>query len=84
MQWALILLFQQAIEIKYTDAICNRITGQLPGGVRLLKHHLFDMYGKINENKLQEKYDTATKLAYIVSEPIVTIFLAVKDLCEIA
>ena len=84
MQQALILLVQQAIENKYTNAIRNRITGQLPGDIRLLKDHLFDTYGKISKSKLQEKYDTTTKLAYNVSELIDTIFLAVEDLCEIA
>ena len=80
----MISLVQQAIENKYNNAICNRITGQLPGNIRLLKNHLFDTYGKINENELQEKYDTTTKIAYNMSEPIDTIVSVVEDICEIA
>ena len=52
--------------------------------MRILKNHLFDTYGKINENKLQEKYDTTLKISYNISDPIDYIFNAVEDLCKIA
>ena len=48
------------------------------------KTHLFDTYGKINENEIQTKYDETTKLTYNVSDPIDDIFNPVEDLCEIA
>ena len=62
----------------------NRITGQLSADIRLLKTHMFDTYGKINENDLQNKNDETTKLAYNVSDPIDDIFNSVEDLCKIA
>ena len=84
LQRSLIALVQDAVENKYTNAIRNRITGQLPADIRLIKNHQFDTYGKINESELQEKYDETTKLAYNISYPIDDIFNAVKDLCEIS
>ena len=84
LQQSLIALVQDAIDIKYTNAIRNRITGQLPGDIRLIKTHLFTTYGKINEQELQTKYDDTTKMSYSVSDPIDDIFNAVEDLCEIA
>ena len=65
------------------NAVQNRITGQLPVDIRLLKTHLFDAYGKINENELQTKYNKTTKLTYNVSDPIDDIFNSVKYLCKI-
>ena len=62
----------------------SRITGQFPADIWLLKTHLFDTYGRINENELKTKYDKTTKLTYNVSEPIDDIFNSVKDLCGIA
>ena len=81
---SLIALVQQPVESKYTNAVRNRITGKLPVDIRLLKTHMFDTYGKINENDLQNKNDETTKLAYNVSNPIDDIFNSVEDLCEIA
>ena len=66
------------------DAVRNRITGKFPAEIRLLKIHLFDTYGRINENELQTKYYETTKLTYDVSYPIYDIFNSVEDLCEIA
>ena len=54
MQRSLIALVQQAVQSKYMNAVQNRITGKLPADIRLLKTHLFDTYGRINENKLQK------------------------------
>ena len=65
------------------NAVRNRITGQLPADIRLLKTHLFNTYGRFNENKLQTKYDKTTKLTYNASDPIDDIFNSVEDLCEI-
>ena len=84
LQRSVIAQVQAAIEDKYTNAIRNRITGQLPGDIRVLKNHLFNTYGKINENELQEKYDSTLKMSYNISDPINDIFNAVEDLCEIA
>ena len=84
LQRSVIAQVQAAIEDKYTNAIRNRITGQLPGDIRVLKNHLFNTYGKINENELQEKYDSTLKMSYNISDPIDDIFNAVEDLCEIA
>jgi len=84
LQRSLISLVQDAVETKYTNAIRNRITGQLPGDIRLVKTHLFSTYGKINEQELQTKYDETTKMSYHVSDPIDDIYNAVEDLCEIA
>ena len=78
LQRSLIALVQEAIESKYTNAICNRITGQLPGDICLLKDHLFSTYGKINEQEFQTKYDETTKMTYSVSDPIDDIFNAVE------
>ena len=50
----------------------------------LLKIHMFDTYGRTNENELQTNYDETTKLAYNVSDPIDDIFNSVEDLCKIA
>ena len=61
MKRALIFLVQEAIESKYTNAVQNRITRQLPADIMLLKNCLFDTYRKINEHELQEKYDETTK-----------------------
>ena len=74
LQRSLIALVQEAIETKYTNAIQNRITGQLPGDIRLLKNHLFSTYGKINEQELQAKYDETIKLSYSITDPIDDIF----------
>ena len=60
-QRSLSALVQQAVQSNYTNAVQNRITGQLPAEIRLLKNHLFNTYGRINENELQKKYDTTTK-----------------------
>ena len=84
MQRSLIALVQNAVESKYINAVRNLITGQLPVDIRLLKIHLFDTHGRKNKNELQTKYDTTTKLAYNVSDPIDDIFNSVEDLCEIA
>ena len=84
LQRSLIALVQKSIDNKYTNAIRNRITGQLPADIRLIKNHLFDNYGKISEAELQTKYDAATKMQYDIIEPIDDIFNAVEDLCEIA
>ena len=84
LQRSLIALVQDSIETKYTNAIRNRITGQLPGDICLVKTHLFSTYGKINEQELQTKYDKTTKMSYHVSDPIDDIYNAVEDLCEIA
>ena len=84
MQRSLISLVQEAVDSKYTYALRNRLTGQLPGDIRLVTNHLFNTYGKINEQELQEKHDTTLKITYDVSEPIDIIFNAVEDLCEIA
>ena len=58
--------------------------GQFPRDIRLVKNHLFDTYGKINEQEFQTKYDEITKLHYNVSHPINNIFNTVEDLCKIA
>ena len=84
MQRSLLSLVQEAVKSKYTYAVRNRLTGQLPSDIRLLMNHLFNTYGNINEAELQEKHDATTKLTYDVSEPIDVIFNAVEDLCEIA
>ena len=84
LQRSLIALVQEAIQSKYTNAVRNRITGQLPGDIRLLKNHLFSTYGKINGQELQQKYDDTIKLPYSITDPIDDIFNAVEDLCEIA
>ena len=84
MQRALISLIQKCIDPKYTNAVRNRTTGQLPGDIRLIMTHLFTTYGKITEHELQEKYDETLKLTYDVNEPIDIIFNAVEDLCEVA
>ena len=83
MQISLIALVQQAVQSKYTNGVRNRITGQLSADIRLLKTHLFDISGIINENELQNKYDKTTKLTYNVSDPIDEIFNSVKYLCKI-
>ena len=82
-QRALISLVKQAAEIKYTNAVRNCITGQLPADIWLLKNHLFDTYGNINENELQTQYDITTKLTYDVSEPIDDAFNTVEDLYKV-
>ena len=84
MQRALISQVQQAVDAKYTNAVRNRVSGQLPADIRLVMNHLFDTYGKISETELQTKYDETIKLTYQVSDPIDVIFNAVEDLCEIA
>ena len=84
MQRALISQVQQAVDAKYTNAVRNRVSGQLPADIRLVINHLFDTYGKISETELQTKYDETIKLTYQVSDPIDVIFNAVEDLCEIA
>ena len=84
MQRSLISLLQDAVDNKYTYAVRNRITGQLPGDIRLLMNHLFNTYGNINEAKLQEKHDNMARLTYDVSEPIDIIFNAIEDLYKIA
>ena len=84
LQRSLIAMVQEAIDNKYTNAIRNRVTGQLPADIRLIKEHLFNTYGKINEGELQNKYDETTKLTYVISDPIDDIYNAVEDLCEIA
>ena len=61
----------------------NRITGQLPADIRLLKIHLFDTYVRIIENELQTKYDETTKLAYNVSDPIDDIFNSLEDYAKL-
>ena len=68
---------QEAIKSKYTNAVRNRITGQLPADIRLLKNYLFDTNGKINEHELQEKYNETTKFTYNLSAPIDDAFNAV-------
>ena len=83
MQRSLIELVKNAVQSKYMNAVRNRITGQLPVDIRILKILMFDTYGRINENEIQTKYDETTKLAYNVSDPIDNIFNSVKDLCEI-
>ena len=83
-QRSLTALVQQAVQSKYTNTVRNRITGKLPADIRLLKTHLFNTYGRINENELQTKYDETTKLTYNVSDPIDDIFNSVEDLCKIA
>ena len=83
-QRSLIVLVQNALQSKYTNGVRNRITGQLSADIRLLKIHLFDISGIINENELQNKYDKTTKLTYNVSDPIDEIFNSVEDLCKIA
>ena len=84
MQRSLIALVQQVVQYKYINGVRNRIIGQLPAEIWLLKTHLFHTYGRINENKLQTKNDKITKLTYNVSDPIDDIFNSVEDLCEIA
>ena len=84
MQISLIALVQNVVQSKYTNPVRNRITGQFTADIRLLKTHLFDTYGRINENELQTKYDETTKLAYNVSGPIDDIFNSVEDICEIS
>ena len=84
LQRSLVALVQEAVDNKYTNAIRNRITGQLPSDIQIIKDHLFDTYGKINEAELQQKYDETTKLNFDISDPIDNIFNAVEDLCEIA
>ena len=84
MQRSLIALVQNTVQSKYTNAVRNRITGQLPAYIQLLKIHLFYTNGRINENKLQTKYDDTKKLAYNVSDPIDDIFNSVEDLCKIS
>ena len=84
MQRSLIALVQNSVQYKYTNAVQNRITGQLPADIRLLKIHLFDTYGRINENELQRKYDETTKLVYNVSDPINENLNSVEDLCKIS
>ena len=84
MQRSLIALVQNAIQSKYINAVRNRITGQLPAYIWLLKIHLFDTYGRINKNELQTKYDEKTKLAYNLKDPIDDIFNSVEDLCKIS
>ena len=76
-------LVQQAVKKKYTNVVRNLITGKLPAYIWLLKNHLIDTYGKINENELQTKYDVTTKLTYDVSKPIDDVFNVVDYLCEI-
>ena len=46
MQRSLSALAQQAVQSNYTNAAQNRITGQLPAEIRLLKTHLFNTYGR--------------------------------------
>ena len=84
LQRSLISLVQDAVENKYTNAIRNRITGQLPADIRVIKNHLFGAYGRINESELQAKYDETTRLSYDISHPIDDIYNAIEDLCEIA
>jgi len=79
----LIALVQDAVENKFANAIRNRITGQLPADIRIIKNHLFDKCGKIHESELQIKYNETIKLIYNISDPIDDIFNAVGDLCEI-
>ena len=55
-------MVHEAIKNKYTNAIRNLMTGQLPADIRIIKNHLFNTYGKINESELQTKYDETTKL----------------------
>ena len=70
MQRSLIALVRQEVQYKYMNTVRNRITGQLPAYIRLLKTHMFDTYGRINENELQTKYDKTEKLRYNVSDRI--------------
>ena len=84
MQRSLISLVKNVVQSKYTNAVQNCITWKLPADICLLKIHLVDTYGRINENELQTKYDDTNKLAYNVSDPIDNIFNSVEDLCEIS
>ena len=84
MQISLIALVQHAVQSKYTNAVQNNITGQLPVDIWLLKTHLFDTYGRINENEPKTKYDKTTKLKYNLSDQIDDIFNSFEDLCKIA
>ena len=83
MQRSFISLVQDAIESKYTYVVRNWLTGQLPADIRIIKEHLFNTYGKINETESHDNHDTTAKLTYDVSEPINTIFNAVEDLCRV-
>ena len=84
MQKSLITLVPNTVQSKYTNGVKYPITGQLPVDIQILKIHLFDTYGRINENELQTKYDETKKLEYNVSDPIDDIFNSVEDLCKIA
>ena len=84
LQRSLISLVQDAVENKYTNTIRNRITGQLPADIRVIKNHLFGAYRRINESELQAKYDETTRLSYDISHPIEGIYNAIEDPCEIA
>ena len=57
------------VDAKYTNAVQNRIIGQLPADIRLTMNHLFTTYGKIDKQILQTKFDETTKIAYSVSNP---------------
>ena len=45
-QRSLIALLQQAVQSRYTNAVQNSITGQLPADIWHLITHLFDIYGR--------------------------------------
>lgn len=84
LQHVLILLLQKSVDSKYTHAVHNHVTGQLPGDIKILRDHLLSTYGKVLEHELYGKYDITTKLTYNMSDPINKIFNLVEDLCEAA
>ena len=54
MQRSLFELVQQEVQSKYTNAARNRITGELPADIWLLKTHLFNTYGRINKTNFKK------------------------------
>ena len=44
----------EALDVKYLTRLHNRVSGQVPGNIRTLMLHLFQVYGKITAKKLSK------------------------------
>ena len=74
----------EAIDTKYLAALRNPITGQITSLVPTILEFLYNNYGRITPQQLDDKKTTVKSMIYDPSQPIDIIFSAIDDLVEYA
>ena len=84
MERALLKHIQSTIEPKYVEAFIDDDTALLSEEIPVILEHLFERYGQVTGQEVQEFLATVLKTPYTPADPLVTIWNPIQKLKKLA